>query len=504
MRRGLSRGLHGQSTSVSPPNEPIFVAVKEYPTSLADALRNLPPGWPHDPSSEIEAALRLAGKKIVAIDDDPTGTQTVHDIPVLTEWPLEALCEELRNDLPAFYLLTNSRAFPLRQACKINAEIGNRLREAAKLTNREIAVVSRSDSTLRGHFPGEVDALTEALDGGFDGCLLCPYFGDSGRLTIGDVHYLVEGDRLLPAGQSEFARDHSFGYRASNLLEWVEEKSKGRIKSEQTASISLGDIRIGGPDVVARRLSEIEGGTVVIINAANRRDLECFMLGLLKAEAVGKRFIYRTGASFVAARAGISPRSLLATADLVFSGDKGGLFVVGSYVSQTTIQVENLIQEKGVVSLKLPARELIDKGNHAEVISQVAVAADQSLDLGQDVVIYTSRELVADKNAEKSLSIGRRISEGLVETVRQIQTRPRYLVAKGGITSSEVATKAMGVKRAMVSGQILPGVPVWEMGSEARHPGLPFIVFPGNVGDDYSLRDLRKNLGSISEENVRE
>ena len=38
--------------------------------------------------------------------------------------------------------------------------------------------------------------------------------------------------------------------------------------------------------------------------------MEVFVRGLLAAEAAGKRFLYRTAASFVQVRAGIEPRSL--------------------------------------------------------------------------------------------------------------------------------------------------------------------------------------------------
>ena len=74
--------------------------------------------------------------------------------------------------------------------------------------------------------------------------------------------------------------------------------------------------------------------------------------------------------------------------------------------------------------------------------------------------------------------------------VRRLATRPRYLVAKGGITSYDIATRALGVKRAMCIGQILPGVPVWELGESSRFPGLKFVAFPGNLGDPDWLSEV--------------
>ena len=124
---------------------------------------SLSPAWPESLLPEIRQQLKAAPRKVVVLDDDPTGTQTVHNIPVLTEWSIEVLSAELQNDLPAFYLLTNSRSMPLAQAQTLNIEIGRNLVEAARQTNRDFAVVSRSDSTLRGHFPGEVEALVKSL-----------------------------------------------------------------------------------------------------------------------------------------------------------------------------------------------------------------------------------------------------------------------------------------------------------------------------------------------------
>ena len=78
--------------------------------------------------------------------------------------------------------------------------------------------------------------------------------------------------------------------------------------------------------------------------------------------------------------------------------------------------------------------------------------------------------------------------------MEELEIRPRFIVAKGGITSSEVGTKGLRVRRARVMGQILPGVPVWQTGPESRFPGLPYVIFPGNVGDENALRNAVEKL----------
>lgn len=171
------------------------------------ALHALPAEWSEDPRPAIAALLRQRHDKVVVLDDDPTGTQTVHGVPVLTTWSVEVLRAELRNDLPACFLLTNSRSLPLPAAQTLNATIGRNLRQAATETGRSFVVVSRSDSTLRGHFPGEVEALAEALAEPFTAWLLIPFFQEGGRYTLHDIHYVTEGNWLVPAAETEFARD---------------------------------------------------------------------------------------------------------------------------------------------------------------------------------------------------------------------------------------------------------------------------------------------------------
>jgi uncharacterized protein YgbK (DUF1537 family) len=442
----------------------------------------------------VRAAALRSGKKVVVLDDDPTGTQTVHGVPVLTEWSVETLCDELANDLPAVYLLTNSRSLPLAEAQAVNAEAGRNLRLASERTGRRVAVVSRSDSTLRGHFPGETDALAAALGGGFDAVLLIPAFIAGGRLTIENVHYVADAERLVPAGETEFARDASFGYRASDLRHWVEEKTAGRVRADQVAAISLRTIRIGGPEQVVRELLTLENGAVCVVNAASESDLAVAVLGILAAEERGRRFLYRTAGSFVPLRAGIVPRKLLVAGELPLREPRGALIVVGSYVPQSSRQVCALLKLPGISSLEVYVDALLDECRRGGEIARVAGHVTEQLRRGMDVVIYTSRQLVTGDDPAASLAIGRRVSEGLVSIISSTAEQPRYILAKGGITASVTATLGLGVQRAMVLGQIRPGVPVWQLGEETRFPGLAYVVFPGNVGTPDTLADIVTEL----------
>ena len=245
-----------------------------------DLFRALPPEWADDLLPAIQQRVRAGGRTLVVLDDDPTGTQTVHDVPVLTAWDLESLAHELASAPPVFYILTNSRSLPLHAAQAMNQIIGHNLAEASRQVGRRVAVVSRSDSTLRGHFPGEVEALAEGLGTAFDAWLIIPFFLEGGRYTIHNVHYVQEGAQLIPAGETPFARDAAFGYCASDLSHWVAEKTGGRISAGEVACITLDDIRLGGASCVADRLKALPHGAICAVNAASYRDLEVFVLGL--------------------------------------------------------------------------------------------------------------------------------------------------------------------------------------------------------------------------------
>jgi uncharacterized protein YgbK (DUF1537 family) len=454
----------------------------------------LPPEWAEDLLPAVQQKVQASGRTVLVLDDDPTGTQTVHNIPVLTEWGPERLQAELNGGWPAIYLLTNSRSLPQQQAQALNAEIASALREASKQSGQDFVVVSRSDSTLRGHFPAEVQALAQGLQETFSAWLLIPFFVEGGRYTASDVHYVAEGEWLVPAGETEFAKDKAFGYRASNLREWVAEKTNGAVPAQQVESISLDAIRNGGSEAVTRQLLALPEGCVCIVNAVSYRDLEVFVLGLLDAEAQGRRYLYRSAASFVRVRAGIAPRPLLTSEDLGMQEQGAGLIMAGSYVPKTSTQIDALLRAGQVTPVEVNVRKLLSDTEQGREIERVRREINTRAARGEDTAVFTSRELVSADNAEASLAIGKTISDSLVNIVRGLKTRPRYLLAKGGITSSDIATRGLGIRRALVLGQILPGVPVWQSGPESRFPGLPYIVFPGNVGNQEALAKIADQL----------
>lgn len=462
--------------------------------SRTDVLAGLPPEPPGSRLADIADDIKSSRRMIVVLDDDPTGTQTVHDTPVLTQWSKDALTAEFAAEHNLFYILTNSRALPVDEADERAREIGRNLRQAAAESGRPLTVISRSDSTLRGHYPHEVLALEEALGRSGGVHVLVPFFHEGGRLTVDEVHYVADGDDLIPAAETPFAQDPAFGFRSSNLIDWAVEKHAGRLAREQVHSISINALRESDSETLAATLAAIPAGCVCIVNAAVPADLEAFVVAARLAERRGATFMYRTAASFVQVCAGLNPRPLLTSADLSDAPRAPGLVVVGSHVPKTTRQLERLLQrERSIQAVALDVGRLLSD-RRDEHIRWTLSAITSCLRSGRDVALHTSRDLISGDSASDCLRIGSEVSSALCAIVSQIDQPLRFLIAKGGITSSDLATNALSVRRATVTGQIIPGVPVWRLGPESTRADLTYVVFPGNVGDDDALRQAYRKL----------
>lgn len=444
---------------------------------------------------KLQIEIKKDNKKVVILDDDPTGTQTVKNIPILTNWDYENLEKEVMNtNFNAFYILTNTRAMSEEEAALINYEIGINLKEIQEKNNIDLEVISRGDSTLRGHFPMELRVLEQSMKINYDAWIIAPYFEEGKRYTKDDIHYVKENDKLIPVGITQFAKDHTFGFTSSNLKEWVEEKNSGTVKKENVKSISLDDIRIGKEKVVKEKLSSLKNGDICIVNAMCMEDMNIFNIGLLQAEKEGKKFLFRTAASFIKSRLAIKNDKLLNKYDLNLNENKGGVIVAGSYVNKTTSQINHLLKNTSINKIEIDIDKILDPDKEKEYIKEIVEELENNIENKKDTIIYTTRKLITGSNGKESLGIGNKISNGLVKIIKSLKTTPKYIVAKGGITSSDIATKAIKIEKAIVEGQILDGVPVWKAIKSNKFDEIKYIVFPGNVGEDKSLTDLYNKL----------
>lgn len=433
-------------------------------------------------------------RRVVFLDDDPTGTQTVRDLPVLTRWSVEDIQWALRQTTAGFFVLTNTRSLGPEDTAARDRDVVEACLAAAGREGVRLVFASRSDSTLRGHFPLETDVITEVLaehGQSVDAVILNPAYTDAGRVTIDGTHWVRRGEKLVPVANTEFAKDETFGYTSSRLADWVEEKSGGRIAASDVAELTIDDLR--GGDLAM--LSGARGGQVVAVDTAEDGDLRVAVLGILDAEATGMSFVYRVGPSFVRARVGQDAHLPIEDERLAALVEPGahGLVVVGSHVGLTSRQLAKLGERRQFVSVELDVPTLLENPDEhiAAAVEYATKALRDSL-----VVLSTSRTLVKGRDETESLGIARRVSAALTTTARQIVEthRPSFVVAKGGITSSDVATQALGIGRAWVRGSLLPGiVSLWEPVSGLAQ-GLPYIVFAGNVGDEDSLADVVDRL----------
>ena len=452
-------------------------------------------------ADKLAGARRNGPEKIVVLDDDPTGVQTVHDVNVYTDWSAESVRAGFEEAGSMFYILTNSRSFFREKTGEVHALIARNILRAARETGRSFLIVSRGDSTLRGHWPLETRMLRETMESlsdiRYDAEILVPFFSEGGRYTVGNVHYVADGDRLIPAGRTEFARDDTFGYASSDLREWIEEKTAGRIRRDEVCAVGLPELRSGDTDAMAARLQKVSGFGKVIVNALDDSDIEAFSAALLTAYAAGSRFILRTAAAVPKVLGGVVDRPLLTRRELVPDGDPhGGLIVVGSHVQRTSDQLEELRRCPGIHFVEFNQYLAGRPELFGAEIARAAAECAQAIRRGVTAAVYTRRKMADPGSAggEGELALSVRISQGVTRIVRGIRERPAFIVAKGGITSSDIGVNGLGVRRARVLGQILPGVPVWRTGEESRFPGISYVIFPGNVGGRTALLDAVRTL----------
>jgi uncharacterized protein YgbK (DUF1537 family) len=476
----------------------------------------LPPARPDDEGlREAIRALRAGGDLLLGVlDDDPTGSQAVHGVQVVTVLDEDAYAAALAGPAATCFVLTNSRSLDEPEAAAVTTRAARGLITVAGRRGTRIQLISRSDSTLRGHVMAEVAALQavrrDLVGRGYDGVLLIPAFLEAGRVTAADIHWARTPAGLVPVGETEFAQDSAFGYSASDLRVFVAEKSGGAIRPDEVRSISLADIRLGGPARVREVLATAAGGAWVVVNATEYSDLETVARSVLEAEREGQSFLFRTGPSFVRALSGLGPRPPLRGAQIwgtergaqIWGTERGaqiwgdtrrgghGLVVVGSHVGQTSRQVAALRARGGPADMELDVQAVL--GGGPDVAAAVARRVTGAL-ARSDVLLYTSRDVVAGRDAADSLTIARTVSAALSGIVRgALAARPAWVVAKGGITSHDVMLHGLGIRRAEVAGQLFPGTisVFWPLDAAPEAVGMPYVVFAGNVGDDGTLAQV--------------
>ncbi|WOD38228.1 four-carbon acid sugar kinase family protein [Nodosilinea sp. E11] len=435
----------------------------------------------------------MAQPKIIVLDDDPTGSQTVHSCLLLMQWDVDTLRQGLRDDSPIFFVLTNTRALTPTTAEQVTREVCHNLKAAIALEGiQDFLVVSRSDSTLRGHYPVETDAIAAIL-GPFDAHFLVPAFFEGGRITQDSIHYLMVDGHPTPVHETEFANDSVFGYSTSYLPDYVAEKTAGRIPAEAVERFTLTNMRAGSLD----RLMALEHNVCCAVDGETQADLNQFAQDLLTAAAQGKRFLFRSAASILTALAALPPQPI--DADHMATYVRGGVpgaVIVGSHVKKTTQQLERLLAEPGVIGLEVAVAQLRDgTATHAELLATLLQQVKTAHSSGQVPVVYTSRQELTFDTVQARLDFGVAVSSLLMDVIKGLPADIGFLISKGGITSNDTLSTGLALRTARLLGQILPGVSVVRTPvNHPQFPDLPVVLFPGNVGDDDALAIAYRRL----------
>ena len=370
--------------------------------------------------------------KIIVIDDDPTGSQTVHSCLLLTRWDFASLKKGLIDTSPLLFILNNSRALTVDAAAKVIREICHNLKKALKGFPHPSLFVSRSDSTLRGHYPVETDVMAKEL-GAFDAHFLIPAFFEGGRFTVDGIHYLMVDGKPIPVHQTEFAKDSVFGYQHAYLPEYVEEKTEGRVPAASVQRFTLAEIRRG----CLERLLQLRDNVCCAVDAETQNDLNVFVAELQQAVQQGKRFLFRSAASLLTALTQLPPQPVPATEMARYvRGGKPGVVLVGSYVSKTTEQLNRLLHEPGIVAVEVDINRLPQQ--RATLLSQASTQVARAHAAGLTPVTFTSRAERTFPDKSERLRFGKTVSALLMAIVRSLPSTVGFLISKGGITSNEV------------------------------------------------------------------
>ena len=492
--------------------------------------------------------------KIVVFDDDPTGSQTVHSCPLLLRWDAASLRQGLADPSPLLFLLVNTRDLAPEQA---RSRLTTLCRTLQPLLAEAVAagtidrwlVVSRGDSTLRGHFPLESEVIGAEL-GPFAASFLVPAFLPGGRTTAAGVH-LLHGE---PVHRSAFAQDRLFGYGTSFLPAWVAEKTAGVIPAEAVQCIDRSELeaavaeREGGESkgfqALVGRLADLTGNPWVVVDGERPAQLAAFAAAVdrvsdpavdpvpggdgmaaaaptpipKQAPTPGpRRFLFQSAASLITALAALppQPRDAAGLAALRRCGPDGqplaGLVLVGSHVPLADAQLAALLAEPacGGVELEVAKVARVLAGPLPDRLlpsleSGWLERLQAVLARGQTPVLFTSRGELACRSPAERRALGEALASLMARIAAQLAPQLGYLISKGGITSQTLLAHGLDLAVLRLEGQLLPGLSLLRpagAGVPQALAGLPLITFPGNLGDGQTLLEswrLMEGRGSAA------
>ena len=435
--------------------------------------------------------------KFVVIDDDPTGSQTVHDCLLLLKWDCATLVKGLKSKSNLFFILANTRSLSENDAKLTIEEICKNLKAVlgSQAHQEEIIIISRGDSTLRGHNFLEPNVLNICL-GPFDATFHIPAFIEGKRLTINGSHFVDK----IPIDQTIFSRDKIFGYETSNVKDLLFQKSKSQINIEDIQNLFFSDIEILNDEennIVFQTLKNLKNNKHVIVDIENYSQLKKFSL-IIKKLTKQKKFLFRTAASFISS---ISEKKSVPKVKTFFSNlrirnrEKSflpGLIVVGSYVELSTIQLNNLLEINNCAPIEIDVFEFfkITSSENNQIRrnlfkNKFLKEIRFSFQKGKTPVLFTSRKFLSLDYSEQ-FNFYNSLACFIAELVADLKYEIGYLISKGGITTNVILSDGLNADYVYLEGQILTGISVvtYNLKNDKK---LPIVTHPGNIGAKDSL-----------------
>ena len=450
--------------------------------------------------------------KTIVFDDDPTGSQTVCNCPLLLNWEKSNLEKAISS---------NSLVFILANTRSLTAELaGNRITQICQslklvLTRNSISlddifIVSRGDSTLRGHAFLEPEIINQEL-GPFDATFHIPAFFEGGRKTINSIHYLDD----IPMHKTIFAKDSTFGYSTSFLPDWIAEKSKGLINPDEIISITIDQLNKAresdsGMINFIEELSRLRFNQKVIVDAESSIDLDtlCNAIKLLKGK---KRFLFRSAASLINSLTNIrtNHNHIKDYSSLIIKykdkKPKPGLILIGSYIPLANNQLQALLKTDYFMEVELPVKKIFGILNNKNSEDSLFILEDKLINKILDIIelkktpiLYTSRGELTFKSDSSRMKFAISLAESMARITSHLFDRIGYIISKGGITTNTLLTNGLKIEYVILKGQIMPGLSLVCPPQTFQYPPIPIITFPGNLGDKSTLFKAWKIMQSFS------
>ncbi|MDC3148321.1 hypothetical protein OA847_00165 [bacterium] len=441
--------------------------------------------------------------KFVVIDDDPTGSQTVHDCLLLLKWDCSTLVKGFESKSNLFFILANTRSLSENDAKLKIEEICKNLKTVitSLAYEEEIIFISRGDSTLRGHNFLEPSALNSCL-GPFDATFHIPAFIEGKRLTINGSHFVDK----TPISQTIFAKDKIFGYKTSNVKNLLFQQSKSQINFEDIQNLLLSDIEMLNDEennIVFKTLKNLKNNKHVVVDIENYSQLKKFSL-VIKKLIKQKKFLFRTAASFISS---ISEKKSVSQSKKNFfsnlrirNKEKSflpGLIIVGSYVKLSTMQLNNLLEIRNCNSIELDVFEFFKISSADNNKKQMNLFKNKflkeirfSFEQGKTPVLFTSRKFMSLDSSEL-LNFYNLLACFIAELVADLKYEIGYLISKGGITTNLILSDGLNADYVYLEGQIFKGISVvtYDLKNDEK---LPIVTHPGNIGTEDSLVNIWK------------